>query len=156
MAPDSATVEVLHEALDDEYKARATYRKVIETFGPVRPFANIVEAEDRHAHALLRLFEAFRLEPPPDRWAGRVPAPASLRDACREGVDSEIENREMYERLLSRTSHPEVVAVMRRLQQASQERHLPAFERCLARYSEDQSAGPERGGPTGRPIGRGR
>lgn len=40
------------EALDDEYKARATYRKVIEAFGPVRPFVNIVEAEDRHAEAI--------------------------------------------------------------------------------------------------------
>jgi len=28
----------LTEALENEYKARATYRKVIETFGRVRPF----------------------------------------------------------------------------------------------------------------------
>jgi hypothetical protein len=32
---DAKTVEALGEALEDEYKARATYRKVIEVFGPV-------------------------------------------------------------------------------------------------------------------------
>lgn len=157
MTPDAATVEVLHEALEDEYKARATYQAVIEAFGPVRPFVNIVEAEDRHARALLTLFEAFGLTPPPDRWAGDVLAPPSLREACRAGVVSELENREMYERLLSRTTHPEVVAVMKRLQQASQERHLPAFERCLARVDEGETAGRGRGrGGPGRRSGPGR
>lgn len=35
-------------ALDDEYKARATYRSVIGRFGPVLPFANILHTEQRH------------------------------------------------------------------------------------------------------------
>ena len=30
---DHQTIEALSEALEDEYKARATYRKVIEVFG---------------------------------------------------------------------------------------------------------------------------
>lgn len=133
MTPGTKTIEVLREALDDEYRARATYQKVIEAFGPVRPFVNIVEAEDRHAQALLSLFARFGVEPPPDSWAGQVAAPASLLDACRAGVKAEIENEAMYERLLRQTDHPDVLAVMRRLQQASQERHLPAFQRCLER-----------------------
>jgi hypothetical protein len=60
MIPDAKTIKALCEALDDEYKARATYRKVIEAFGPIRPFVNIVEAEDRHAKALLALLRASR------------------------------------------------------------------------------------------------
>ena len=36
----------LNESLQDEYKARATYRAIIQAFGPVRPFINIVEAGD--------------------------------------------------------------------------------------------------------------
>ena len=133
MTHDVKTIEVLREALDDEYRARATYQKVIDTFGPVRPFVNIVEAEDRHARALLALFARFGVEPPPDKWAGRVPAPPDLLEACQAGVEAEIENEAMYERLLRQTEHPDVLAVMRRLQQASQERHLPAFRRCLER-----------------------
>ena len=34
-------------ALDDEYMARATYAQVLADFGEVRPFINIVEAENR-------------------------------------------------------------------------------------------------------------
>jgi hypothetical protein len=45
---------LLGDALDDEYKAEATYAAVITRFGPVRPFINIVEAERRHAGALIR------------------------------------------------------------------------------------------------------
>jgi hypothetical protein len=39
------TIEALREVLEDEYRARATYRAVIERFGPVQPFVNILEAE---------------------------------------------------------------------------------------------------------------
>ena len=36
--------------------ARANYRQVIRTFGEIRAFTNIVEAEDRHIEVLLALF----------------------------------------------------------------------------------------------------
>lgn len=35
-----------------EEQGRAFYRLVIKMFGPVWPFINVVEAEDRHARAL--------------------------------------------------------------------------------------------------------
>lgn len=126
----------MREALEDEYRARATYRAVIDAFGPVRPFVNIVEAEDRHAKALLRLFERFGVQSPRDTWAERVKAPRTLADACRAGVEAEIENEAMYERLLSHVTDPSVRLVLQRLQRASRERHLPAFRRCLARTDE--------------------
>ncbi len=37
--------KALGEALDDEYKARATYRVVISKFGKIRPFVNILESD---------------------------------------------------------------------------------------------------------------
>lgn len=133
MTADNNTVDALREALEDEYRARATYRKVIEAFGPVRPFVNIVEAEDRHAKALLALFAQFGIEPPRDTWPERVTVPPSLAAACRAGVEAEIENQAMYARLLREVDDPHALAVMRRLQRASRERHLPAFQRCLER-----------------------
>ena len=42
-------VEALQLALEDEYRAEAMYEAVIEDFGEVRPFINIIEAERRHA-----------------------------------------------------------------------------------------------------------
>lgn len=135
MSVDEKTIEALREALDDEYKARATYQSVIDKFGPVRPFVNIIEAEERHASALLRLFERFGVEPPNDRWSGQVPAPSSLTEACKAGVAAEIENAAMYERLLAQVSDARVREVLTRLQKASQQRHLPAFRRCAERPS---------------------
>ena len=128
------TLAALREALEDEYKAQATYRKVIEKFGKIRPFINIVEAEGRHAFALLRQFERLGVEPPEDNWAGKVEAPASLREACEAAVAAEIENAEMYDRLLGEIDDPIVRNVLLNLKDASQNRHLPAFRRCVARY----------------------
>ncbi|HHJ38912.1 MAG: hypothetical protein AXA67_10535 [Methylothermaceae bacteria B42] len=135
---------ILNEAIQDEYKARALYRKVIEKFGEVRPFCNIVEAENRHIQALLPLFERYGLPVPPDEWASKLEAPSTLLDACRQGVEAEIENMAMYTRLLEQSEgFPEVQMVLRELQRASKENHLPAFQRCV-----------ERGGTPGRGGGR--
>jgi hypothetical protein len=85
-------VRALCEELEDEYRALATYRKVIDTFGPVRPFVNIVAAEERDASGLLELFERFGVKPPEDTWPGRVTAPRTRAESCRAGVEAEIEN----------------------------------------------------------------
>ena len=146
---DAPTAAAMREALDDEYKARATYRAVIAAFGAVRPFVNIVEAEDRHAAALEALFARFGLSLPEDRWAGRVETPASLAAACAAAVAGEIENGEMYERLLAAISHPAVRTVMLRLQAASRDNHLPAFSRCLDRERHGGGRGEGGGGRGG-------
>ena len=80
-------------ALDDEYQARATYAQVIADFGNVRPFSNIVEAEDRHARALIGLFERYGVPVPPDTWPGGTPRYGSLREACEAGVAAEAADR---------------------------------------------------------------
>ena len=123
----------LTEALNDEYQARALYRKVIQAFGPVRPFVNIIEAEQRHIEALLPLFESYGFPVPQDDWDERIKSPASLLEACRLGVEAEIANAAMYDRLLASTQAPDARTVFRHLQAASRERHLPAFQRCVAR-----------------------
>ncbi|WP_257556844.1 hypothetical protein [Sphingobium sp. CFD-2] len=38
----SKLANILLDALEDERKAEATYAAVIEKFGPVRPFSNII------------------------------------------------------------------------------------------------------------------
>jgi hypothetical protein len=128
--------ERLTEALDDEYKSRASYRRVIETFGPVRPFVNIVEAEQRHVLALISLFEAYGLAVPGDDWPSRVAEPATVEEACRAAVEAEKANMAMYDRLLAATPESDVRRVLTQLQSASRDRHLPAFERCLVRRRE--------------------
>jgi hypothetical protein len=141
--------EALKEALDDEYRARATYRAVLEAYGDVRPFVNIVDSEERHIGALGRLFARYGIEMPADPWPSRVSAPESLEAACAAGVEAELENRALYERLMAAAvGHPDVEETFRNLQSASQDNHLPAFERALERERE--------GGGSGRSDGPGR
>ena len=120
-------------ALLDEYKSRATYAKILEKFGPVRPFVNIHEAEGRHVEALVHLFETYQIEVPVDHWPCHITVPATLKEACEQAVDAEQDNMTMYDRILAETSEPDVRRVLLHLQSASRDRHLPAFERCVHR-----------------------
>jgi hypothetical protein len=138
-------VEALREALDDEHRAWAIYDQVVRDFGEVAPFGRIREAEARHVAALTALFERHGLAAPENRWPGRVPRYASVREACRAGVQAEIDNAALYDRLLASTDRPELLAVFRNLQEASQERHLEAFRRCADRPSGGGRGGGGRG-----------
>jgi hypothetical protein len=142
---NSTEIRALREALEDEYLSWATYDQVVRDFGEVRPFVNIREAEARHIAALRRLFQTYGLDIPDNPWPGKAARYGSLQEACEAGVTAEISNGEMYERLLSATERPGILAVFRKLQEASQQRHLPAFRR-----------GAQRGGGTGRGCGGGR
>lgn len=131
-APDLRTV--LLDALEDERKAEATYEAVIATFGPVRPFINIVEAEQRHAAALEWQMHRLGMAIPENPWqAGKIAPPVSLADACTMAIEAEIENIALYDRLIPQIADLTVRQVFQNLQDASRNNHLPAFRRCLAR-----------------------
>lgn len=146
--------QVLNEALADEYKARDTYRAIIDRHGPVRPFVNIVGAEQTHIDALLPLYAKYGIPVPPEPDPARIAAPDSLLEACKQGVAAELENAAMYDRLLAATEQADVRMVLERLQTASHDHHLPAFRRCGERGSA-MPAGRGGGGP-GRGFGGGR
>ena len=120
-------------AINDEYKARATYQAVLDKFGSVAPFSNIVQSEATHIAALERLFNAYGLPIPPDTYAGHVQAPATLQDAAQTGVEAETANVAMYDNLLATVQEPDVRAVFAQLRSASQVKHLPAFQQALSR-----------------------
>lgn len=121
---------VLNEALDDEYRAWATYDQVITDFGEVQPFSNIRASEARHIEALRTLFVRYGLPVPENAWPGKVERYPSLQLACEAGVAAEIANGEMYDRLLRASQQPDILLVLGNLQEASQQRHLAAFQRC--------------------------
>lgn len=138
---DRQTIQALTDALEDEYKARAAYRKVIDRFGPVSPFVNIAEAEDRHIEALLAQFRRLGADPPQDAWPEHVTAPSSLAEACAGAIEAEIANDAMYTRLLGQVTDAGVREVMLRLKTASHNHHLPAFQRCLERERRAKGLG---------------
>lgn len=48
-------------AIIDEYTAKATYEAIITTYSDIRPFTNIVNAEQTHSDLLLPLFETYQI-----------------------------------------------------------------------------------------------
>jgi hypothetical protein len=129
----ASEIQALQEALDDEYKARETYLRVIEIFGWVNPFANIQRAEANHIQALVNIFEQYNIPIPENKWAGSVPSYASIQEACAAGEQAEIDNVAIYDRLFPMVQNPQIITVFQALQRASQEKHLPAFARCADR-----------------------
>lgn len=125
--------EALLMALDDEYKAKATYAQVIEDFGAVRPFINIKRSEERHIQALIPLLKKYGVSIPDNPYLGNIASYNSLKEACLAGIQAEIENVALYDRIESMVNQRDILNVFASLRWASQERHLPAFERCANR-----------------------
>jgi hypothetical protein len=140
---DAEEVEALLMALDDEYKAWSVYDQVIADFGEVRPFTQIQRAEESHIAALVTLFGRYDLDVPANEWPGNVPTFDSLAAACEAGVQAEIDNAALYDELFSmvKADNPDIIQVFTSLQQASETKHLPAFERCASGATPRGSVG---------------
>lgn len=150
-APIAAEQEALLSALDDEYRAEAMYEAVIQRFGEVRPFVNIIEAERRHAAMAKAEMDRLLIPyPATNPHRGRLAAPASLLEACQQGITAERENIALYDRLLPTILDNQVRETLTALQRASRERHLPAFERCVSRGGVMGPGGGRRGHGAGR------
>ena len=141
-------------ALDDEYKAQSLYKAILEKHGDARPFSNIINAEKHHSDMLIDLLREYGLAVPENPYENgekaALTAPATLLEACEIGVTAEIENVALYDdRLLPAVSnYTDITDVMMRLRNASQDRHLPAFQRCVSR-------GGTMGGGMGKGQGKG-
>jgi len=123
-------VQALNLALEDEYRALATYLSVIDAFGNVEPFANIAQAEQRHIDALINQFNKYGVPVPENTWLGNIDPFESVQQACQAGVEAEIANADLYTTLFSMTEKADLVRVFTNLSQASIESHLPEFESC--------------------------
>jgi hypothetical protein len=130
---DAETQQAMIDSINDEYRARAFYNAVIEKFGSVRPFTNIVRSENNHVNLWENLFAKYGIAVPADSFAGNVSVPDTLKAACEMGVEAEIDNVAMYDRFLTFVTQSDLQAAFTQLRQVSQEKHLTAFERCVQR-----------------------
>lgn len=128
--------QMLTYAIQDEYLARSEYETIMERYGSIRPFTNIIRAEEQHIALLQGLFVAYGFELPPDTSRTRVTVPEDLKTAFETGIKAEVDNIEMYRRFLLETSGapmpPDVREVFERLK-AGSENHLAAFRTNLSR-----------------------
>jgi hypothetical protein len=131
--PD-AVVDAMAAGLQDERNAYAIYEAVLEQFGNVRPFTNIQRAEAQHIAAWEFLFDRYELALPAAEPLAATPEFATVAEACQAAADAEIANFGLYDEMLTTfKDYPDMVQVVTALRDASEFRHLPAFERCAAR-----------------------
>lgn len=129
--------EMLILALEDEWHAQVTYEAIMDTYGVIKPFSNIVVAEANHASLLIPLFETYGVELPAMPNVSDVVVPASLSDAYQLGVDAEILNIALYESFIEQGVPEDVEAVFNQLIFGS-EHHLKAFSNALFRSTKPQ------------------
>jgi hypothetical protein len=149
-ALDARTQEAIVAALDDERKAQATYQAVIDRYGEVMPFVNIIRAEVRHERNLLPLFEKYGVPVPANKWATEsLKAPDTLQAAYEQGIAFEKANAEMYSRFLAFVKEDDIRSAFDYNRGASVDNHLRALERFAA------GGGPGRGRGNGPGMGQG-
>lgn len=121
----------LEKAIEDEYKARALYQKVIDKYGNIRPFIMIIRAEEQHISSLKALFDKYGLSIPADNTQN-LPEIISVSGACTIGVEAEIANADLYQKELlpDVKNYEDITLVFTSLMDASLKNHLPAFQKC--------------------------
>ncbi len=128
--------QALTTALQDEYHAEAFYDAVMQKFGDCRPFSNIIKAEQTHQAELIALMKQYGVTVPANSQLGsaeiKAAVPATIAGACTIGVKAEIDNAALYDNdlLPAVSAYPDIVFVFEALRDASQQKHLPAFQRC--------------------------
>lgn len=128
--------QALNRALDEERMAKAIYKKVVEIFGNISPFPQIIKDEQCHVSRVANMLSKYGLPIPPDRWAGNVDFGfTSNQQACEVGAQAERDNAAFYDATLSQISHNDITSTFTMLRDVSLYRHLPAFLNGAAIYS---------------------
>lgn len=136
--PPQSIEQAMNFAIQDEYLARAEYQEIIAHYGSVKPFTNILQAEEQHISRLVTLYQQLKLPLPVDNAKDHVMLPSSIREAMSTGVTAEIDNIAMYDRFLTMpqindAAYTEVKQLFIALRDASK-KHLRAFEKGVAQY----------------------
>ena len=121
--------EMLVFAIQDEFLAKAEYELIISEFGNVRPFSNIVIAEQTHIDLLVPLFETYGYDLPENNASELVVLPDSITSAIATGVEAEEANIAMYQIFLAQDNLPEDVRTAFEYLLNASEQHLAAFSR---------------------------
>ncbi len=131
-AVNKKTADALRETLMDERRAQAFYTSVMAKHGQVRPFSNIVHAEERHAAVIETLMTRHGVAIPTDTPTNLPAVPVTLPECNRLAAQLERDNIAMYDRLLADVTEPDIRTAFENLRDASKNNHLPAFERWSA------------------------
>ena len=120
--------QMLQYAIQDEYFARQEYELIMEEYGELKPFINIIKAEETHIELLKDIFKAYGYDIPEDNAIEYTMVPDKLEDIYDIGVQAEIDNIAMYEKFLGFELPDDIRDVFTVLRDGSIN-HLAAFEK---------------------------
>lgn len=118
--------EMFTVLINDEYNTRSVYVALVDEFGAISPFTNLIRAETMHINVLARLFNAYGLDVPADNGNQFTVVPDTLEKAYAIGKQAEIDNIKLYEDYLDADLPANVKRVFTNLMNAS-ENHLATF-----------------------------
>ena len=125
---DLTLADMLTYAIEDEYLAHGEYQYILDTLGSLRPFSNIIKAEETHISLLQPLFEQYTVPVPADKTGRYLILPSSIIEALQTGVQAEIDNIAMYDKFLEQDLPDDVRQIFIDLRDASVN-HLDAFQK---------------------------
>lgn len=138
MLPVEVQEVVLEKLLgaEGEYAAYAIYAAILEEYGEVKPFSKIIASAAKHIDELKHILDQYEiLYPVENPYLGGIQAPESLASAAQAAVNAKIAEGTRYERQLEiLANYSYILEEFVSFQTASQEKHLPAFQRAAARY----------------------
>ena len=120
--------KMLKYAIEDEFLARSEYEAVMGKYGQVKPFINIITAEEKHISMLKDLYSKYNYKVPEDKSKDHIIIPQNLNDSFKAGVNAEIDNIAMYEKFLKQELPSDIKEVFVKLRDGSKS-HLSSFEK---------------------------
>lgn len=150
-----STIEALSMALEDERKSEAMYMAVMRVHGERKPFSNIINSERMHQNALLNQFERLGVQPPASPEF-KFDIPQTFEGACQMAIDAESANAALYNTIESKVTDPSILGTFAKLRSASENCHLPAFERAKGGDTESGCGGSSCGDGKGKGDGNGK
>lgn len=128
-AETSDTSSLLTDALTSEREAIALYTAIIDEYGSVQPFTNLLEAALNHERAIERLFDYYGLLVPPETTV-TAEAPDTLELALNGALTLERAQEDLYANFLSLTDDSHTEAVVTQILKSSTV-HIESVQSCL-------------------------
>jgi hypothetical protein len=126
----TAEIDGLKLAVLEEYGALNTYNAVIDQLGAVYPFTQIVQSEQQHVNALLRLADRYGITALVNPGLTNSLGIVTVTEACQIGLSAEIADADLYTQIMKFTTHTDLLRVYTNLRSASLNIHLTQFEYC--------------------------
>ncbi len=129
LAPLSAVeISALNEAVLEEYGALNLYQSIIDQFGDVYPFSQIVQAEQQHVNVLTRQTEKYGVTVPANPGTNSGMTFTSLDEAFATAIAAEKADAALYDELKPGVTHTDLLRVFDNLKNASLNNHLVSLE----------------------------